>query len=428
MMQAAILYAPNDLRIEERPMLEISPEEMRIRVAACAICGSDVRTFRFGAGNITEPVTMGHETAGVIVDVGAAVAGFSAGQRVTVAPAVPCGECPYCRRGIQTMCDNLRSIGYQFHGGFAEYMVVPSSAIKAGCVNVIPDDLSFEEATLAEPLACVINGQELLNVDVADTVAILGAGPVGCMHANLAKIRGARQVILADIQPRRLELAQGFGADVLIDSKKEALRERVLQETEGAGASVVIVAAPSGAAQEESLTLAAKHGRVSFFGGLPKSNPFISFNSNLVHYKELFVMGAYGSAPRHNVAALELLAAGKIHAKNLIGLLVPLERIQEGMEAVAEGRVLKAIVRPGSKGNRRHGSNNGHRNSNYPQPQRLPRQTRRIVRANSQPVPLHHQGRKRETNGGWQEHPESDAAGSNARHRDYHRGTGRRRS
>ena len=108
------------------------PRRCCLEVAACAICGSDVRTFRFGAGNITEPVTMGHETAGVIVDVGAGVAGFSAGQRVTVAPAVPCGECPYCRRGIQTMCDNLRSIGYQFHGGFAEYMVVPSSAIKAG--------------------------------------------------------------------------------------------------------------------------------------------------------------------------------------------------------------------------------------------------------------------------------------------------------
>jgi L-iditol 2-dehydrogenase len=146
-------------------------------------------------------------------------------------------------------------------------------------------------------------------------------------------------------------LAKGFGADVLIDNKKEGLRDRVLQETEGAGASVVIVAAPSAAAQEESLTLAAKHGRVSFFGGLPKSNPFISFNSNLVHYKELFVMGAYGSAPRHNVAALELLAAGKIHAENLIGLLVPLARIKEGMEAMAEGRVLKTIVRPDPSGN-----------------------------------------------------------------------------
>jgi L-iditol 2-dehydrogenase len=350
-MQAAILYAPNDLRIEERPAPAISPAEMRLEVAACAICGSDVRTFRFGAGNITEPVTMGHEIAGAIVEVGAWVTGFSAGQRVAIAPAVPCGECPYCRRGIQTMCDNLRSMGYQFHGGFAEYMVVPSSAIKAGCVNVIPDNLSFEEATLAEPLSCVINGQELLDVRDGDTVVILGAGPIGCMHADLAKIRGARKVILADIQPRRLELARGFGADVLIDSQNQGLRERVLEETEGTGASVVIVAAPSAAAQEQSLTLAAKRGRVSFFGGLPKSSPCISFNSNLVHYKDLFVMGAYGSAPRHNRMALELLAAGKIHTEKLIGLLVPLHGIKAGMEAVAEGRVLKVIVRPGANGN-----------------------------------------------------------------------------
>jgi L-iditol 2-dehydrogenase len=158
-------------------------------------------------------------------------------------------------------------------------------------------------------------------------------------------------VILADIQPRRLELARGFGADVLIDSQNQGLRERVLEETEGTGASVVIVAAPSAAAQEQSLTLAAKRGRVSFFGGLPKSSPCISFNSNLVHYKDLFVMGAYGSAPRHNRMALELLAAGKIHTEKLIGLLVPLHGIKAGMEAVAEGRVLKVIVRPGANGN-----------------------------------------------------------------------------
>ena len=350
-MQAAVLYAPNDLRVEQRPVPAIAAEEMRLAVAACAICGSDVRTFRFGAGNITEPVTMGHEVAGTIAEVGGAVSGFAAGQRVTVAPAVPCGRCPFCRRGVQTMCDNLRSIGYQFHGGFAESMVVPASAIRAGCVNVIPEGLTFDIATLAEPLACVINGQELLQVGMEDTVAILGAGPIGCMHADLAKIRGARKVMLVDVQPRRLDLAKGFGADVLIASGAEGPRERVLEETEGAGASVVIVAAPSAAAPAQALTLAAKRGRVSFFGGLPKSSPTIAFNSNLVHYRELYVMGAYGSMPRHNQAALSLLAAGRIHADRLIGLLVPLEKIHEGLAAVAEGRVLKAVVRPEGNGN-----------------------------------------------------------------------------
>jgi L-iditol 2-dehydrogenase len=345
-MKAAVLYGPSDLRLEERPVPAITQEEMLLRVAACAICGSDVRTYRFGASNISGPVTIGHEIAGTIVEVGAAVSGFKPGERVAVAPAVPCGDCVYCRRGEQTMCDNLRSIGYQFEGGFAEYMVIPVSAVRAGCVNSIPENLSFEEAAIAEPLACAINGQELLAVGMGDTVAILGAGPLGCMHANLAKIRGAAKVILVDVQPDRLALARRFQADVVIDGADEDVRTRVLEETGQAGASVVIVAAPSGKAQEQALTLAAKHGRISLFGGLPKSEPNIRFNANLVHYRELFVMGAYGSKPRHNRMALDLLAAGRINAAALIGLLIPLDRVCDGFDAVVEGKVLKVVVQP----------------------------------------------------------------------------------
>lgn len=345
-MKAAVLFAPNDLRLEDRPVPAPADDELLLRVGACAICGSDIRTRRHGAGNITGPVTMGHEIAGTVVAVGKAAAGFREGQRVAVAPAIPCGACRYCARGIQTMCDNLRSIGYQFDGGFAEYMIVPPQAIRAGCVNPIPDNLTFAEATLAEPLACAINGQELLNVGLDDVVAIVGAGPLGCMHADVAKIRGARKAILADVNPRRLKLAKPFATDVLIDAGSEDLEARVLEETGGAGAQVVIVAAPSGKAQEQALALAAKQGRISFFGGLPKSSPMISLNANLVHYKELFIMGAYGSKPRHNRLALELLAKGSIHAASLIGMVVPLERILEAMDAVAEGGILKAVVQP----------------------------------------------------------------------------------
>jgi L-iditol 2-dehydrogenase len=349
-MKAAVFYAANDLRVEQRPMPSIGPDEILVKVGACAICGSDVRTWRFGARNILPPMTMGHEVAGTVVEAGAAVRGFSAGQRVAVAPAVPCGECSYCGGGIQTMCDNLRSIGYEFHGGFAEYMVVPPPAIRAGCVNVVPENLSLEEGALAEPLACAINGQELLNVGMGDTVVILGAGPLGCMHADLAKFRGAGKVILADIQPRRVEMARPFAADLLIDMTSEEVRNRVLEETGGAGASVVIVAAPSGQAQEQALTLAAKHGRISFFGGLPKSDPCIRLDANIVHYRELFLMGAYGSKPQHNRMALDLLAAGRIHTSALIGALLPLERVLDALETVSRGEVLKVILQPGTNG------------------------------------------------------------------------------
>lgn len=345
-MKAAVFYGPNDMRIEARPMPASAPDEMLLKVAACAICGSDVRTYRYGAGNITEPITMGHEIAGTVVETGSALQGFRRDQRVAVAPAVPCGQCRYCLRGIQTMCDNLRSIGYQFHGGFAEYMVVPSSAIRAGCVNSVPENLSLEQATLAEPLACAINAQELLDVGMGDSVVILGAGALGCMHADLARLRGALKILLVDIQPHRLEMARSFSADVLIDGSTENVSARVLAETDAIGATVVIVAAPSGEAQELALTLAAKQGRISFFGGLPKSKPCISFNANVVHYRELFIMGAYGSKPRHNRAALDLLAGGRLHVSSLIGMVVPLERIQDGLDAAAQGKFLKVVVQP----------------------------------------------------------------------------------
>lgn len=345
-MKAAVFYGPQDLRFEERPLPVPQENELLIRVGACAICGTDLRTYRFGAANITQPVVIGHEIAGTVVEAGAAVTGWAAGDRVAVAPAVPCCECAYCRRGIHTMCDSLRSIGYQFDGGFAEYMIVPWAAVRAGCVNRIPDNLTLEEATLAEPLACAINGQELLGVGLDDTVAILGAGPLGLMHADLAKVRGAGKVILVDVLEHRLELARAFAADVLLNGEREDVAARVREETEGAGASVVIVAAPSARAQEQALTLAAKRGRVSFFGGLPKNNPCASLNSNLIHYRELFIMGAYGSMPRHNRMALDLLASGRINAASLIGLVVPLEQLLEGFEAAAQGRVLKVVVRP----------------------------------------------------------------------------------
>lgn len=346
-MRAAVFYGPEDLRIEERPQPAPKENELLIEVGACAICGSDLRTYRFGARNITRPVVIGHEIAGTVVEAGGQTS-WRAGERVAVAPAIPCCDCRYCRRGQPAMCDELRIIGYEYDGGFADYMIVPGSALRAGCVNRVPDNLSLEQAALAEPLACAINAQELLGVGLGDTVVILGAGPLGMMHAELAKVHGARKVIVAELRLPRLELARDFSPDVLIDASREDVVGRVLAETAGTGASVVIVAAPSAEAQAQALKLAAKRGRISFFGGLPKSNPLATLNSNLIHYRELFVMGAHGSAPWDNRVALELLASGRINASRLISLVVPLERLMEGLAAAAEGGVLKVIVRPGN--------------------------------------------------------------------------------
>lgn len=344
-MKAAVFHGPADMRIAEVARPAISDTELLVRVAACAVCGSDVRTYRHGARNISRPVVLGHEISGTIIEIGARLSGFTIGQRVAVAPAIPCGDCRYCQRGAETMCERLRSIGYEFDGGLAEFLTVPASAVRAGCVNTVPDNVSFDEAAIAEPLACVINAQELTGVGEGDTVVVMGAGPVGCLHAALAKVRGAVKVLLVDIRPERLALAAQFCADVLIDGSTEDVRARVLEET-GDGASVVIVAAPSHQAQSQSVTLAARRGRINFFGGLPKTNPVISLDANMVHYRELTIVGSYGSRPVHNRMALDLIATGQVRTAPLIGLELPLDRVVDGLHAVEEGRVLKVIVRP----------------------------------------------------------------------------------
>ena len=347
-MKAAMLYGPNDLRIVEVPEPTLGAGGLIIRVKACAICGSDVRTYHFGARNVTYPQIIGHEVAGEIVEVSeeAKELGYKIGDRVAVAPAIPCGVCEYCRKGIQTMCQNLKSIGYEYAGGFAEYLFVPATAVRNGCVNFIPDNLSFSEATVAEPLACAINAQELLNVQMGDTVVVIGAGPIGCMHVALAKIRGATFVIAAERQQSRLDMIKDFGADACINTTEQDLVESVMQLTNGKGADVVIVAAASKEAQELSLQIAAKRGRIDFFGGLPKDDPWIRFNSNLVHYRELFIMGAYGSKPEQNRMALKVLSTKRIDPKKIVTKELPLDSILEGISMVEKGEVLKAVVLP----------------------------------------------------------------------------------
>ena len=345
-MKAAVFYGPGDLRVADVPRPGIGDSELLLQIGACALCGSDLRTFRHGARNIHKPVVLGHELSGTIVEVGASVEGYRPGHRVAVAPAIPCGDCASCRSGVQTMCERLRSIGYEFDGGLAEFMVVPASAVKAGCVNPLPDAVAFPEAAIAEPLACAINAQELLGVGEGDTVVVIGAGPVGCLHAGLARIRGAALIVLVDLRPERLGMARTFGADIAVDASHEDVRARVLEATGGRGASVVIVAAPSNRAQEEAVFLAAPRGRINFFGGLPKTNPVISLEANVVHYRELTIVGSYGSRPDHNRQALELVARGALPIGSLIGLEVPLDRVMEGLLAVEAGKVMKVVVRP----------------------------------------------------------------------------------
>jgi L-iditol 2-dehydrogenase len=346
-MKALRFYAPQDVRLEDVPEPECGPDEVKLRVRNCSTCGTDVKIFNNGHQNLSPPRTMGHEVAGEVVEVGADVTGWSVGDRAQVIAAVPDGTCYECRKGWMAVCENQTSIGYQYDGGFAEYMIVPRQVLAVDGLNRIPDNIGFDEASVAEPFACAINAQELISVGDGDTVVVFGAGPIGCIHIRLARANGAERVFLIDVNAERLKMsADAVQPDEVINGSEVDVVERVKELTGGRGADVVITATAANIAQEQAIGMAARRGRISFFGGLPKTNPYIKCDSNLVHYRELMIMGANGSAPEHNKRALEYISTGKVPVKDLITARLPLERALEAFDIVAKGEAIKVTIEP----------------------------------------------------------------------------------
>jgi L-iditol 2-dehydrogenase len=345
-MKGARLYAPGDLRVDDLPVPEPGPGELTIRVRTCATCGTDAKIFHHGHHHISLPRVLGHEIAGEVAAVGSGVEGWGPGDRVQVIAAIPCGDCYYCRRGQETVCENLESMGYQYDGAFAEFMRVPSKVLDRDGVNRIPDHVPFEAAALTEPLACVLNGQEIAELGEGDDVVILGAGPIGCLHVRLSRARGAKSVTLIDVNQQRLDLAARAEPDATVNSSVQDPIEAVRKLTDGRGADVVITATAARQAQEQALEMAARRGRISLFGGLPRDDPIIRFDSNLVHYRELFVLGAYGSAPRHNRDALALISSGSVPVEDLVTHRLPLSGVHEAIDTVTAGEGLKVVIQP----------------------------------------------------------------------------------
>lgn len=346
-MKAAKFYAPGDIRLEEIPEPVAGRAEVKIRVRNCSTCGTDVKISKSGHPNMTPPQVMGHEIAGEITDVGADVKGWAIGDRVQVIAAIPDGTCAECLAGHPAVCENQLSMGYQFPGGFAEFMVVPHEVLRVDGLNRIPHGLSFAEASLAEPLACVLNGQELARVGEGDTVVVIGSGPIGCLHVRLARARGAATVILVDLNAERLAAAASIvKPDVAIASEDTDPVAAVLEATGGRGADVVITAAASGRAQEQGLLMLARRGRLSLFGGLAKDAPNITVDANLVHYRELTIVGVNGSSPEHNRQALDLIASGRVVVSDLITHRLPLDRVLDALDIVARGEAIKVTIEP----------------------------------------------------------------------------------
>ncbi|ETK36211.1 zinc-dependent dehydrogenase [Microbispora sp. ATCC PTA-5024] len=346
-MKVARFHAPGDIRLEDVPEPRPRPGEVKVRVRNCSTCGTDVKIFRYGHHHIRPPRVMGHEIAGEIAELGDGVTGWSPGDRVQVIAAIPCGVCEECRRGHRTVCPDQESMGYHYDGGFAQYMIVPAKVLAVDGLNRIPDGVGFAEASVAEPLACVLNGQELARVGDGDDVVVVGSGPIGCLHVRLARARGAGRVFLADLNAGRLAMAADLvRPDAAICAGDVDLVDEVRKLTGGRGADVVVTAAASGAAQEQAVQMAARQGRISFFGGLPKDDPVIRLDSNVVHYRELTIVGANGSSPAHNARALGLIAGGAVPVADLITHRLGLPEVLDAIDVVGRGAAIKVTIEP----------------------------------------------------------------------------------
>jgi len=345
-VKAAVLHKPDDLRVEEVDRPRVGPGELLIQVKGCGVCGTDLRVIRGRKRRgVHFPSIIGHEIAGEVVETGTGVLAFQPGDRVAIVPVIPCLRCAYCLRDLENLCLNRTAIGYEFDGGFQEYLKIPEVAVRTGNVMKLPGHLSFEEASLLEPFACCVNGSQRSNIPLGGTVVIVGAGPIGLMHLKLAKVFGAATVIMSEPAPFRREAALRMGADVALDPRETDLHRVVMERTAGIGADSVILAIGIPGLVGELAKLLRKGGTLNLFAGFDEEAE-ARILCNIVHYNQVTITGAASSSRRHFEQALALVASGRVQLNDLITHRFPLEGIHEALQTTMEGKGLKAIVVP----------------------------------------------------------------------------------
>jgi L-iditol 2-dehydrogenase len=344
-MLAARLHGKEDLRVEEVPAPVIGPGEILLRVKAAAVCGTDIRMYRNGARGATpeSPLVLGHEVAGLVESVGPGVTGYAPGDPLAVAPNMGCGVCDWCVSGNTQLCPAYRAFGINLPGGYAEYMRIPREAVSQGNLAPIPPGADFVSAALVEPLACVYNAFERTVIAPGDTVLVIGAGPIGLMHAKMALMAGAAQVLMNDLSRERLDLCREREPRIVAVSS-EGLKERVTELTGGRGVSVCITAAPSPEAQIVALEVVGINGRVMFFGGLPESRSKVALDTNLIHYKQITVSGTSRQSLRQYRTTLGLVASGLLQVRDLVTSSGPIQDIARSFEQVMLGKGLKNVI------------------------------------------------------------------------------------
>ena len=345
-MLAVRFYRPGELRAEQVPVPDPGPGELVVKSTVALTCGTDVKMLKRGHPLAKPPQIMGHEFAGTVSAVGAGVRNFDVGARVVAANSAPCNTCFYCLIHQPNLCERLDEgiIGFTWPGAYAEYVRIPERIVRQNTFQ-IPDNIPLENVASLEPLACVVHGWDLINAQPAGTVVIIGGGPIGLLHAQLAKLHGAKQVVLSDVVSERLHEAEKIGVDETVNSASESLVERVLSLTCGRGADTVVEAVGRRETWESTTELVRKGGTVLLFGGCP-SGTTASFNAEKIHYGELRIQGAFHHTPSAVERALSLIVSGRVSIRPLISHEMSLENAQAALELMGSGKALKVALRP----------------------------------------------------------------------------------
>jgi L-iditol 2-dehydrogenase len=346
-MLTARLRAVDDLRVEEMPTPVPAPGEVLVEVGANTICGTDLRIVR-GAktAHVRLPVVLGHEAAGRVAEVGAGVVGYRPGDRVALLPAIPCRRCWACQQAMENLCvdPGRRILGYSVDGGMAEFMLVPADAVAAGCLFVARSDLPYEQLALAEPLGAVVGGQRHTPVHLRDTVLVMGAGPIGLLHLQLALLQGASAVVVSQRSASRRALAERLGA-VAVDPASEDLAKVVHEVTGGRGVDVTFICIGVPTLVDEAMQLTRIGGRVDIFAGMAGAGR-AEISANLLHNRQLTLTGSSDIRRIDYAAALELIESGRIDTASMVTHRFRLAEVGAALQAASDGSAVKVAVMP----------------------------------------------------------------------------------
>lgn len=325
-MKAAVYYDIEDIRYEEVKKPEVGFGEVLVKMKNCGLCGTDIHKALHKT--VKTPIVLGHEAVGEIVEVGKDVKKFDIGDRVFFAHHVPCFTCEYCRKGYYTLCQQFSQTNI-YPGGFSEYIKVPRENVKH-TMHKIPENMTFQEASMVEPLSCCLYGVKKLKIRHGDSVLIMGAGQVGALFCQVMKLLGASKVLVSDISSYRLSKAKELGADKVINVSQESLVDKVQEITEKKGVDIVIIATGISALLKDAVDCASRGGQIMVFSPF-NLNSNIAINSNRFFNDEISIFGSYSSCPIDYDIAINLIKEKKINVDKMITHIIKLSELKKAI-------------------------------------------------------------------------------------------------